>query len=319
MGEVFIGKIDVNNHDELSDLKLDITRQDVKHIIITGKNGSGKTTLLNSIFTFLSSLKLKEYRNVVNLSNDIKNCNKELEFIRDEGILTENSKGKINKLKNRIEYYILKKSKFCSGIDIEIFNDEELEKKFDMGEFICGYYKSRRNIDIEKNDEKNDVNNFIEYLYQLKDREEEAVAIEDDDEIVLLQRWFNMFERLLKSLYLNKDLKFYYDDEIEDYVIKEKNRKPYTLYELSDGHSAIIKLIIEIMSKMEKSRTNKYDVEGIILIDELEKHMHPALQERILPILNEFFPKVQFVITTMSPFIINSMKNCIVCDLDKLN
>lgn len=319
MGEVFIGKIHIENHDELRNLKIDVMRQNVKHIIITGKNGSGKTTLLNSISTFLSSLKLKEYRNVVNLGNDIKSCNKELDFIRNEGILTENSKGKINKLKNRIEYYILKKNKFCSGIDIEIFNDEELEKKFDMGEFICGYYKSRRNIDIEKKDEKNDVNNFIEYLYQLKDREEEAIAIEDDEEKVVLQRWFNMFERLLKSTYLNKDLKFYYDDEIEDYVIKEKNRKPYTLYELSDGHSAILKLIIEVMSKMEKSRVDKYDVEGIILIDEIEKHMHPGLQERILPILNEFFPKVQFIITTMSPFVINSMKNCVVCDLDKLS
>lgn len=315
MGEVFIGKINANNNESLSDLKIDVTKNDVKHILITGKNGSGKTTLLDSIFTFLSSLTLKEYRNVVNLSKDIKSCNKELEFIRNEEILTENSKGNINKLKNRIEYYILKKKRFCNGIDIEIFNDEELEKKFDMGEFVYNYYKSRRNIDIQEAD----IKGFIEYLYQLKDREEEAIAIEDDEEKILIQRWFNMFERLLKSIYLNKDLKFYYDDEILDYVIKEKNREPHTLYELSDGHSAILKLIIEVMSKMEKSRTNKYDVEGIILIDEIEKHMHPALQERILPILNEFFPKVQFIVTTMSPFVINSMKNCIICDLDKLN
>ncbi|WP_297636159.1 AAA family ATPase [uncultured Clostridium sp.] len=318
MREVFIGNINVREHERLGNINIDVVRKDVKHIIITGKNGTGKTTLLDAIWTVLTSLKLKEYRNIVNLSKDIDKCNDELKFIRDEEILTENSKGNINKLKNRIEYYMLKRKKFCNGIDIKVFNDEELEKKFDIGEFICDYYKSRRIIDIEKKEGKTDINNFIDYLYQLKDREEEAIAIDDEEEKILIQKWFNMFERLLEVIWLDKDLKFYYHEEIADYVIEEKNKQPYTLYELSDGQSAAVKFFIEIMGKMEKCRTNKYDVEGIILIDELEKHIHPELQMKLLSMLSEFFPNVQFIITTMSPFILNSMEDCLICDLDKL-
>lgn len=319
MKKAFIGNIKITDHKILKNTEIDIHKNSTKYIIITGKNGSGKTELLNSIYIYLNSLNLKEYRNVVNLNKDINECNKNLNFLRNEEILTEVSKGEINKLKNRINFYNLKKIKFCNGIDIKIYNDDELQKKFDMGEFIFEYYKSRRNIDIikSKSEDKNKVDRFIEFLYQLKDRKDEAIAIEDEEEEIIIDRWFNMFERLIKHILMKKDVKFYFDDIDSEYKIKEKNREAYNLYELSDGHSAILKIFIELMISMEKSRTNKYDVEGIVLIDEIEKHIHPELQKIILPLLNEFFPNVQFIVTTMSSYVKENMKSCFIYDLDK--
>ena len=54
---------------------------------------------------------------------------------------------------------------------------------------------------------------------------------------------------------------------------------------------------------------SKYDGQGIVLIDELETHLHIELQKKILPFLTEFFPNLQFLVTTHSPFILNSISN----------
>lgn len=62
---------------------------------------------------------------------------------------------------------------------------------------------------------------------------------------------------------------------------------------------------------------SEYDIEGIVLIDELETHLHIELQKKILPFLTEFFPKIQFIVTTHSPYILNSVSNAKAYDLEK--
>lgn len=42
---------------------------------------------------------------------------------------------------------------------------------------------------------------------------------------------------------------------------------------------------------------NEYNFEGVVLIDELEAHLHIELQRKILPFLTKFFPRVQFIIS----------------------
>ena len=47
---------------------------------------------------------------------------------------------------------------------------------------------------------------------------------------------------------------------------------------------------------------------GIVVIDELDLSLHPTWQRRIVRILKELFPKVQFICATHSPFIIQSLE-----------
>ena len=58
-------------------------------------------------------------------------------------------------------------------------------------------------------------------------------------------------------------------------------------------------------------------MQGIVLIDEIETHLHIELQRKILPFLTAFFPKLQFIITTHSPFVLSSVDNAIIFDLEK--
>ena len=62
---------------------------------------------------------------------------------------------------------------------------------------------------------------------------------------------------------------------------------------------------------------SKYDCQGIVLIDELETHLHIELQKKIFPFLTEFFPNLQFIVTTHSPYILNSISNARAYDLEK--
>ena len=61
---------------------------------------------------------------------------------------------------------------------------------------------------------------------------------------------------------------------------------------------------------MEKRHSRIYDVQGIALVDEIETHLHIDLQKKILPFLTNFFPKIQFIVTTHSPFVFKFSERC---------
>jgi predicted ATP-binding protein involved in virulence len=86
---------------------------------------------------------------------------------------------------------------------------------------------------------------------------------------------------------------------------------------MADGYSSFLRIVIELMMKMEKKASMTYDLPGIVLIDEIEAHLHIELQKRVLPFLMTMFPRIQFIVTTHSPFIITSVSNAIVYDLEK--
>lgn len=83
--------------------------------------------------------------------------------------------------------------------------------------------------------------------------------------------------------------------------------------QLSDGYKCTISLIADIAYRMAILNPQLLDkvlveTEGIVLIDEIDLHLHPSWQKRILKDLMEIFPKVQFVVSTHAPEVINSVK-----------
>lgn len=79
---------------------------------------------------------------------------------------------------------------------------------------------------------------------------------------------------------------------------------------LSSGFKACLTIFWGLIKEIEYSREKGGDLaadfDGIILIDELELHLHPVWQSRILRSLRSVFPTAQFIITTHSPHIIQS-------------
>lgn len=71
-----------------------------------------------------------------------------------------------------------------------------------------------------------------------------------------------------------------------------------------------------VMEAQSKTR-DSFDMEGIVLIDEIETHLHLELQKNILPILTKLFPNLQFIITSHSPFVLSSLDHAVIYDLEK--
>ena len=84
--------------------------------------------------------------------------------------------------------------------------------------------------------------------------------------------------------------------------------------ELSDGYHVFIALVADIARRAVM--LNEFDgahapkrVEGVVLIDELDLHLHPRWQRVALPRLRNVFPRLQLVVTTHSPQILSSVDN----------
>ncbi len=81
---------------------------------------------------------------------------------------------------------------------------------------------------------------------------------------------------------------------------------------LATGYVAIIKIFQEILAGyggwtgLIDPSADLSDVEGIVFIDEIESHLHPVWQYKIIPLLKKFFPKTAFYIATHSPTVISA-------------
>jgi len=72
---------------------------------------------------------------------------------------------------------------------------------------------------------------------------------------------------------------------------------------LGDGYRATLAWVMDFIgwALMRSEGKPIREVKGIVLVDEIEKHLHPLWQRRIFKLLSEQFPKVQFIVTTHSP------------------
>lgn len=84
--------------------------------------------------------------------------------------------------------------------------------------------------------------------------------------------------------------------------------------QLSDGYKSTISLVADIAYRMAVLNPQLLDkvcteTDGIVLIDEIDLHLHPTWQQRILEDLTDIFPKLQFVVSTHTPSVISSAKS----------
>lgn len=78
-----------------------------------------------------------------------------------------------------------------------------------------------------------------------------------------------------------------------------------TIFHLSSGEAAVFCMFAEIARQFDKNGSDSLleNVTGLILVDEVDKHLHIKLQKEILPKLLALFPNVQFILTSHSPFL----------------
>jgi predicted ATP-binding protein involved in virulence len=326
--QCFITGINVNRVRHLQNVNITISESKRNHLILTGKNGSGKSSLLLEIRNYLNSIQDNNFFNRLNgWENDINNFGKYMKK-------SNNEKDK-SSFRNAIESNKQQIIRYGGGIDIKFSLETDLHQLYKEGNFILAYFGSDRKIAIIKPNgvEKledvpsygfntNPSKIFIKYLVNLKTQQAYARNEGNIEEADKIQSWFERFETSLEELFEDNSIRIKYDYKNYNFKIIQKDREPYGLDELSDGYSAIINIITDLILRMDHNRSAfngaiNYDIQGIVLIDELETHLHLSLQKSILPFLTNFFPNIQFVITSHSPFILSSIENAVIYDLEK--
>lgn len=87
-----------------------------------------------------------------------------------------------------------------------------------------------------------------------------------------------------------------------------------TLDELSDGYKSVVALTVDVMKVFQDlwkkmAGAEGLVAEGVVLIDELEAHLHPRWKMRIVESLRTVFPRVQFLVTTHDPLCLRGLEN----------
>ncbi len=110
----------------------------------------------------------------------------------------------------------------------------------------------------------------------------------------------------------------FYSRAFEDIVYTENGETLPVSY-LSAGYQSLLWMVMDLAFRMALLNPAENDLrkgKGIVLIDEIDMHLHPKWQWKIVNTLQETFPWVQFVIATHSPIIISSCRNANLIQID---
>lgn len=324
---IFLTKIHITKIFHLENIDIEIDSQEKKHLIITGANGSGKTSLLKSMLEFLE--RIHHDTNLTFLTYESDLIKRRNELIKLQQISTNDYK--TSNVSNTIKHLELAIKEMFGKLRIEFSDIYKLPEQIRNHQFLIAFYEANRKTSIKglTNPEKPNLtpvskikdgkqSEFLKFLVDLKIQEALARNENDLEGANKIKDWFEGFTTLLNDIFDGGPLTL--DFNYKDYSFKIKQgHKSFGFNELSDGYSAILDIVVDLILKMQRngSLTRVYEMEGIVLIDEIETHLHLKLQKLILPMLTRIFPKVQFIVTTHSPFVLSSLKDAVAYDLEK--
>lgn len=288
LDDIFITKINIKKLRHLRDFEISLSATERKHLIITGKNGSGKTSLLEAIRDFIYD-KIDAPNKIITAGN-----------AADSIILSYDSENDVS---------------IPQEEDFIVFSGD-----FNQILFFCFPAHHTLKVDKVKHIEKirpRGSKDFLKYMLDLDYQKLGAKVDNDTQGERRISQWFANFERYLQKIYKCSELKLIIERKEKEARILMPDREPFNLNQMADGYAALLQIIAELMLFMDMKTNGNYSVSGIVLVDEIETHLHVDMQKEVLPFLTAIFPNIQFIVTTHSPFVISSMENAVICDLEK--
>lgn len=276
--------------------------------IITGVNGAGKSIVIDAIRAALSGQQLE--RNIVADEDDffIK-MNVEL---NGESLRLSTSEFGGNHIKEA-DYF-----------GIARYFQRAYKKSDDIQPWIVDYWSSRMPSDSfsvssignivheevlhnvllgkKSNVELTKFLCHIDYL-----RSSDVPAEKELGEFI-----YNAVKQTINSCLDNGSFKYIRRTDLQPII--EQNGHEITLEKLSSGNIFLIEHLVLLICKMYSLsvllRIPTAEIlksRGLLLIDEIETHLHPRWQKSVLPIIRSLFPNLQIILTTHSPFVLSSL------------
>lgn len=139
---------------------------------------------------------------------------------------------------------------------------------------------------------------------------------------------YEMFERIVNQFMhkinddgnFSSDFKIHYGVTERDVNFQSENES-FLLSQLSAGYQSILCIVMDIAYRSMTLNPNinleENPITGIVIIDEIDMHLHPEWQWKIIDALTSTFPSVQFIAATHSPIVISSCKNANIILIDE--
>lgn len=295
-------------------------------LLIAGNNATGKSSILRSIAMGLcdeasaGGLLRELPGDFIRTSKEKEDATIEIEFTEENGekwfILTELKLYKKLNFERVVQrYYKNKVNKKEKGEDWKDFPWEKL--------FIAGYGAGLRTdgtADYDQFFSGDAVYTLFKYSQTLQNPELAWRRLQSIEGIDKKDIDKNISSILGEVLDLDKSSRIVLEPN-GIFIDKDKNK--VELGAVGDGYRAMTTLILDLLSwqflMLNKDHENGDDweplsiddISGIVIIDEIEKHLHPLLQRRIIKHLYDKFPKIQFIISTHSPLCVSGVSDVI--------
>ncbi|WP_284089918.1 AAA family ATPase [Acinetobacter pittii] len=295
-----------------------------RNLIITGKNGSGKTSFLNKLNEKISLHFLKQ-------TQQQNQHEQHLNYYYEQIKIHPEGSYQYSDIKRNIEYIQNEINKIKEALNLEFKNEFDLLNLYDNYKAIYKSFEAMRksnilhvtsssSIDLEKesaktNKDSNLGNKLEQHLVNIRVNKAFAFEKKDKDRFNILNNWFEQFDNQLKFLFENDTAKLSFNDQNFKFKI-QLNEREFEFQNLSSGYQAIFDIFADLLVRSEFFEISPLELQGIVLIDEIDAHLHISLQKKILPFFTNLFPKIQFIVSTHSPFVITSTdENTVVYDI----
>ena len=132
---------------------------------------------------------------------------------------------------------------------------------------------------------------------------------------------FNAAVRALREIVMLQEttvdfVKDHYNGSLDIFVGTNKDKIPLNF--MSDGYRTVIAMATDIIRHMLKYYSNLESARGIVIIDEIDTHLHPRWKLEILKRLRMAFPQIQFIVSTHDPLCLRGAKDREVAVLKKV-
>lgn len=175
---------------------------------------------------------------------------------------------------------------------------------------------TKRLILLEKSKKPKNVNTQV--LLDLESLTTDLSAKISDIDVDILN-WYQEKEYILDILkeFINakennfisiKDIFLEYRNESAFLVAKFEDGSQRTFQELPAGFKRLLSIVLDIGYRAFLLTRGKGVPSGIVMIDEIDLHLHPSLEQNVVERFSQTFPQIQFIITTHSPLVISNFR-----------
>ena len=269
--------------------------------LFVGDNGQGKTTILRSL-----ALGLCDKEGASGLLLELYGFLRRDEEEGSIEICLENTDGEKYTIETQIEGENESVSQYvfagdCVGVDKE---DKEEIDDFERDKIFAVAYGVGRSVTGTTSYEEyalvDSLYSLFNYEYPLQNAELGARRIKLHSD----KKEWKKLQKLLKEVLMLED-----DEEVslerKGLLFVKKNRGEESYNNVGDGYKSMTSVILDFLSwnliYKEDEDFDLNNLSGIFIVDELEQHLHPRWQRKIVKILWEQFPNVQFICSTHTP------------------